>query len=95
MPQNCVLVEDEAGVRLHVWVVPGASGTELAGRHGDALKIRVAAPAEAGRANDRLLELLGDHFGCRAELVAGFRGRSKVVLLRGLTTAQAARRLPL
>jgi uncharacterized protein YggU (UPF0235/DUF167 family) len=44
--------------RVVVFVVPGAKGPGVVGRHGDGWKVRVAAPAERGRANEALLGLL-------------------------------------
>jgi uncharacterized protein len=64
-------------------VVPGSSKTELAGVHGDAVKIRVAAPPEGGRANDAVCRLLSQLSGRPAELTRGGSSRSKTVLLRG------------
>src|SRR5688572_28864676 len=43
-------------LRLHVQ--PGAGRTSVSGIHGDALKVRVAAPPEKGRANDACRELV-------------------------------------
>lgn len=73
------------GVQLTCWVVPGAARSELKGVHGDALKVRVAAPPEGGRANTEVCRLLGDAFGCTARLIAGGASRRKVVLLVGAT----------
>lgn len=43
-----------------VKVVPGARRTRLVGRYGDAVKAQVAAPPEAGKANQALLKLLAE-----------------------------------
>lgn len=73
-------VEADAIV-LALHVQPGAARTELAGTHGDALKIRLAAPPVDGRANDELLRFLAEAFGVPRANVALLRGpssRSKV-----------------
>ena len=73
------------GVVLAVHVQPGAGRTAVVGRHGTALKVKVAAPPERGRANDAVLALLAASFGVPAkqvELVGGASSRSKQVLLR-------------
>lgn len=44
--------------RLQVKVVPGASRSEIIGRLGAALKVRIAAPPEGGQANREDLVLL-------------------------------------
>lgn len=59
---------------------PGARRTGTAGLHGDALKIRVAAPALEDRANEALIEFLADRFGVprrSVELLSGARSRMK------------------
>jgi uncharacterized protein (TIGR00251 family) len=86
----------EPTTRLRLRVSPGAARTEIAGRHGEAWKVRVAAAPERGRANDALLRLLSDRLHVprtQLSVVAGHTARDKVVELRGLDTAEAERRL--
>jgi len=81
---------------LRLRVVPGARRPGVVGRHGDAWKVRVSVPAEAGRANDAVLALLAKtlHVPRRdLELTAGFTSRDKVVALDGLTSETAETRL--
>jgi uncharacterized protein (TIGR00251 family) len=75
------------GVVLSVHAQPGAGRTQITGRHGTALKIRVAAPPEHGRANQALTEVLADEFGVpqsEVSLVSGESSRSKRFLLAGV-----------
>lgn len=83
-------------MRLRLRVSPGASTTELVGRHGTAWKVRVSAAPERGRANDAVVKLLARRLRVpRASLavVSGHSGRDKVVELHGLDAAEADRRL--
>jgi uncharacterized protein (TIGR00251 family) len=82
--------------RLKVKAVPGASRSEIVGRLGEALKVRVAAPPEGGKANREILELLAEKLGLPATsvtLVSGAASPAKVVELRGVTAEQAWARL--
>lgn len=75
---------EAATLTLHVQ--PGARRSEIAGPHGDALKIRLAAPAVDGRANACLIEFLAGRLGVaksNVELVSGATGRRKRVRIRG------------
>jgi len=86
----------EPTTHLRLRVSPGATRTELVGRHGSAWKVRVSAAPERGRANDAVVALLASRLDVpRASLsiVAGVTGRDKVVELRGLDAAEAERRL--
>lgn len=49
-------------ITLTLHVQPGAKQTAIAGLHGDALKIRLAAPPVEGRANEVLLEFIAELF---------------------------------
>jgi uncharacterized protein (TIGR00251 family) len=84
------------GILLQLHIQPGASKTELAGRHGDALKIRIASPPSEGRANQELLRFLSGILavpGANVVLVRGETSRRKVVSVRGISRQDAARRL--
>jgi uncharacterized protein (TIGR00251 family) len=54
---------DEAAIVLRVHVQPGPGRIAILGRHGDAVKVKVAAPPEGGRANQAVAELLASSFG--------------------------------
>jgi uncharacterized protein len=82
--------------RLRLRVVPGAVKPGLAGRYGEAWKLRVAAAPERGRANEETLELLANTLGLaptNLRLVSGHGSRDKTVEVSGLTAAEAERRL--
>jgi uncharacterized protein (TIGR00251 family) len=86
----------EASTRLQLRVSPGARRSELAGRHGAAWKVRVAAPPEGGRANEELLGLLAGRFELprgSVTIVSGHSSRDKIVRLVGIDKTEAERRL--
>ena len=73
--------EDGDALVLTLHVQPGAKRTQLAGRHGDALKLRLAAPPVEGRANDALRAFLADAFGVpqrKVTIVRGEASRDKI-----------------
>ena len=78
------------GVRFEVRVQARASRTELAGSHGEAVKIRLAAPPVEGAANAELVEFLAKRLGVSrsaVRIVRGERGRDKVVEVEGISQA--------
>lgn len=67
---------------LTLHVQPGASRTGIAGVHGGALKLRLAAPPVDGKANAELLRFLAEAFGVQLRqvtLVRGAASRRKTV----------------
>ncbi len=71
---------------LTLHVQPGAKRTEVAGLHGEAMKIRLAAPPVEGRANEALLKFIAESFGVplrQVELRQGGQSRHKVVAITG------------
>lgn len=71
---------------VHVHAQPGAKHTGAAGLHGDALKVRVSAPALEDRANEALIAWLAAALGVARRdvtLVAGARSREKRFEVRG------------
>lgn len=79
-------------------MTPGARRSELAGVVDGRLRIRLAAPASEGRANDELTRHLARELGVRRQdvaIVAGARSRRKLLHLSGVTMDEARRRLGL
>jgi uncharacterized protein len=75
-----------AVIHLTLHVQPGAKTSSVAGLHGDALKIRLAAPPIEGRANEALLRYLADLFGVplrNVELKQGGQSRHKRIVITG------------
>ncbi len=73
-------------ITLVLHIQPGAKQTCVAGLHGEALKIRLAAPPIEGRANEALLRFIADRFGVplrSVELKQGGQSRHKVVKVTG------------
>jgi uncharacterized protein len=82
--------------RVQVHVVPRASETAVAGRHGDAVRIRVAAPPVDGGANDALVRFIAKRLGvprAAVRITHGDTSRRKTVTIEGLTNETALHRL--
>lgn len=81
-------------LRVAVHAAPGAKRTEAAGAHGEALKVRLAAPPVDGKANQALQAWLALSFGLRqnaVELQSGQTSRAKVWALHCADEAELAR----
>jgi uncharacterized protein (TIGR00251 family) len=89
-------VQDDGTVVLRLSVSPGAGRSAVVGRHGDALKVRVGAPPERGRANEAVVQLVASVVGAKPKdvtLVSGDTSRSKRVAVKGVEPDDIGRRL--
>jgi uncharacterized protein (TIGR00251 family) len=80
---------------LAIKAVPNAPRSAVVGWLGDALKIKIHAPALEGRANDALCEFLADELCLprRAVTLAhGDKSRQKLVRIAGLTLTEVKAR---
>jgi uncharacterized protein (TIGR00251 family) len=71
-------------ITLTLHIQPGARRTEVTGVHGDALKIRLAAPPVDGKANAALIEFVSgllDLPKSSVRLAAGQTSRRKIVAI--------------
>ena len=87
---------ETVSTRVRLRVSPGANAAHVVGRHGEAWKVRVAAPAEGGRANEAVVRLLADALSLPRDavtLVSGHAARDKIVQLTGLDPSRIERRL--
>ncbi len=78
------------GCTLELKTIPNAPRDEIVGWLGDALKVKVHAPALEGRANDALRDFLAAKLGLprrAVTLTRGDRSRHKVVRINGLDLA--------
>ena len=75
------------GCLIDVHVTPGAKRDAVGGEHGGALRISTTQPADRGRANKRVIELLAKAVGIRRhqiELISGQTHRHKRLKIVGV-----------
>ena len=88
MPESSNPVNGCDEIVITVKVVPGSSRTESAGLHGQAYKIKIAAPPEKGKANKMLVAFLAGQLNIKKNAIQIKNGKTscvKQVLLRGVT----------
>ncbi len=74
------------GLSIHIHAQPGAKRTEVAGLHGDCVKLRLASPPVDGKANACLIEFIARRLGVKKSQVSITRGtssRRKTVCVAG------------
>ena len=77
---------DGADLVLELRVQPRASRSEIAGCHGERLRVRLQAPPVDGKANAALVEFIAATFGvprARVTIEHGLAGRDKRVRIAG------------
>lgn len=91
MPVPNAVFSEFTSCTLPIKAIPNAPRSAVVGWLGDALKVKVHAPALEGRANDELCEFLAGELGLprRAVTVAhGDKSRQKLIRITGLTLAE-------
>lgn len=76
--------------RLKLKVVPGSSRNQIVGWLGDALKIKVSAPPEKGKANEAVMDLIANELGINSddiEIESGHSSPSKIIAIEGMDDA--------
>lgn len=74
----------DKGTLINLYIQPGASKSELAGIHGDRLKVKIKAPPREGEANESLIEFIAEVLGiskAKVHLIRGKASRQKDLLV--------------
>ena len=78
----------EGGVIVRVKVVPGGSRDAIIGVLGNAMKIKVSSPAEGGKANKAVCQLIAKSLGVSEQMVSvksGTTQPNKRILIEGVS----------
>ena len=71
---------------IRVRVIANARHSEVMGRVGSIVRVRVAAPAVEGKANEELIECLAEFFSVprrRVSILRGEKGKEKTIQIEG------------
>jgi uncharacterized protein (TIGR00251 family) len=91
MEREKCAVERPEGVEIRIHIQPRASKTEIVGLHGEAVKIRIAAPPVDGQANTELFRFLARQLGVPqqyVQIISGVSSRQKRVFIKGKTLTE-------
>lgn len=92
------LRDDGGALVLTLHIQPAAKKTEVVGVHGDALKIRLAAPPVDGKANAALIKFIAAQLGVSKNsvtLISGDTARAKRLRVVGVDTSAVRQQLSL
>lgn len=88
MVERLKVQEGPEGCTFGVHVAPGSRQDAVIGLYGDALRVRLRAPATEGKANQALRAFLAGQLGVSVdavEILSGHTSRHKVVRVAGVT----------
>jgi uncharacterized protein (TIGR00251 family) len=89
-----IFIEPVATIRVHV--IPNAKIDKVVGEHGDAIKVKLRAPAVEGKANAALRRFLAGKLSIPQRAIVlerGERSRDKVIRIDGLSEEEVRSRL--
>jgi uncharacterized protein (TIGR00251 family) len=81
-------LKEESGLNIEVWVQPKSSHDEIIGFQDGRIKVKVAAPPEGGKANERLREIIAKALGVSkssVKIVRGETSRLKILEILGVS----------
>lgn len=87
------LTEKAGCIFINIHLQPRASKNEIAGIHGDSIKLRLTSPPVEGAANSHVIEFLAKKLGIQKSkitIVSGEKSRHKTLKIEGLTKTEAA-----
>jgi len=76
---------DKKKMRIKVKVKPGSRKNEIKEIEPNYFEIKVTAPAEKGKANEKVIELLSKHFKVpksRIEIISGAAYKEKIIFVQ-------------
>jgi uncharacterized protein (TIGR00251 family) len=89
-----IFIEPVATIRVHV--IPNAKIDKVVDEHGDAIKVKLRAPAVEGKANAALRRFLAEKLSIPQRAIVlerGERSRDKVIRIDGLSEEEVQSQL--
>ena len=75
----------KSDLQLKIYLQPGAKKSEIVGKHGDSIKIKVQSPPIDGKANEALINFLSEKLSISKSsisITAGLKSRFKTVCIK-------------
>lgn len=94
--ENLKVIQTSNGIIFQVKVVPGSSKTCFEGIYADALKIKLSAAPEKGKANEALIDFLAEKLGIKKKfikVVSGQTSKTKKIAAEQITAQEFLEKL--